>query len=206
MVRLALVTCTPELEVALAGEGIAGVSVVRLAGISPRSRLLLAAVDLLMEDAGARPEKLDGVVVTRGPGSFTGIRSGLATAHGLSSSVGVPVTAYGSLLVQAARVDGPGMIRAAQPGRRGELYVQEFEVQPGRPPIPRGEIRIVPVGEAGDGVLSVAAGAVDLGGAARAPAVRTAGEAALHLAALGVAGEPPEPLYVEGPPVQGGGG
>lgn len=206
MVRLALVTCTPQLEVALSGEGISGTSVVRLAGASPRSRLLLAAVDLLMEDAGVRPEDLELVVVTRGPGSFTGIRSGLATAQGLASSLGVPVTAYGSLLVQAARVtEQDGTVWAAQPGRRGELYVQEFLLQEGEVPRSLGPIRVVSTGEAGTDVPLVAAEAVDTGTATRAPVARTAAEAALRLAALEASGEPVEPLYVEGPPVDGRG-
>ncbi len=204
MVRLALVTCGPQLEAALAGGGIAGTSVVRLAGTSPRSRLLLAAVELLLEDAGAVPGDLDLVVVSRGPGSFTGIRSGLATAHGLASSLGVPVTAYGSLLVQAARVEGPGTVWAAQPGRRGEVYARRFEVAPGTPPSARDGIRVLSVEEAARLGPWIAAEALDLGAGQRLPAVRSAAEAALHLVGLGVPGEAVEPLYVEGPPIHGG--
>jgi len=204
MLRLALVTCTPQLEAALSGEGVAGTSVVRLAGTSPRSRLVLAAVDLLLEDAGATPAELGQVVVTRGPGSFTGIRSGLATVHGLASSLGVPLVAYDSLRVQAARVEGPGRVWAAQPGRRGELYVQEFELRPGRPPVETGEIRVMAVEDTGGAGPWIGAEALDLGSGERVPAVRTAAEAALHLAGLGLQGAALEPLYVEGPPVHGG--
>jgi len=79
-VTLAISTCGPQLEVALRPAPGAVPSVVRLAGLSPRSTLLLAAIDLLAEDAGCAPGAIERVVVSRGPGSFTGIRAGLATA------------------------------------------------------------------------------------------------------------------------------
>jgi len=145
------------------------------------------------------------VVVSRGPGSFTGIRSGLATAHGLAVALDVPVLAYNSLLVQAARAGGEGDVWAAQPGRRGELYVRRFRLVPGGCPEPAGDIEIVPVEETAGHGPWVAAPGVLPGEAPGAPVVRPAAEAALFLAALGVPGEELEPLYVEGPPVRGGG-
>ncbi len=202
-VALAMVTCTPQLEVALAGDGLKAPSLVRLAGVSPRSTLLLAAVDLLFEDAGVRPDALSQVLVTRGPGSFTGIRSGLATAAGLASAVGVEVAAYDSLTVQAARCDGPGTVWAAQPGRRGEVYARAFQVTGGAVPEPMGELEIIAVEELGERGSWVAAECLDLGAASRASSVRTAAEALLRLAELGAEAGPATPLYVEGPPVVG---
>jgi len=199
------VTCTPQLEVGLAGEGLAGVSLIRLAGKAPRSRLLLAAVDLLLEDAGGGRSTLSRVVVTRGPGSFTGIRSGLATAQGLAVALTIPIVAYNSLFVQAARVETRGTIWTAQPGRRGELYVQPYRTAPGSVPEAVTGIEILGVEETADRGPWVAAMGVDIGAADRAPVSRTAAEAALLLAGRGVPGEPAEPLYVEDPPVAGGG-
>ena len=83
IVRLALVTCGPQLEVALEAASSRVVSMIRLGGVAPRSTLVLAAVDLLVEDAGLTGDSVDEVVVSRGPGSFTGIRAGLATAAGI---------------------------------------------------------------------------------------------------------------------------
>ncbi|NOZ95178.1 MAG: tRNA (adenosine(37)-N6)-threonylcarbamoyltransferase complex dimerization subunit type 1 TsaB [Acidobacteria bacterium] len=200
-----MVTCGSQLEVGLAGEGLAGMSLVRLAGGAPRSRLLLAAVDLLVEDAGGGRSSLSRVVVTRGPGSFTGIRSGLATAHGLAVALAIPVIAYNSLLVQAARVETPGEVWTAQPARRGELYVQWYRTAPGSIPEALTGIEVMDVEGAADRGPWLTAGGVDLGGASRAPASRSPAEAALLLAARGVPGEPVEPLYVEGPPIAGGG-
>jgi len=204
---LAIVTCGPQLEAALSRGGMAAPSVVRLAGGSPRSTLLLAAVDLLVEDAGVEPAEIGVVAVTRGPGSFTGIRSGLATAAGLAAGAGCRALAYDSLLVQACRLDDAPAAWAAQPGRRGELYAQPFRVRPGRVPEPLGQIEIVTVDAdaAGDGGW-VAAESLDLGARPRLPVRRTAAEALLELVARGAPAGPLEPVYVEGPPVDGAGG
>ncbi len=204
---LAVVACGPQLEVGLWGSGMAAPSVVRLAGGSPRSTLLLAAVDLLVEDAGAEPAEIAAVAVTRGPGSFTGIRSGLATAAGLAAGTGCRTLAYGSLLVQACRLDDAPVAWAAQPGRRGEVYAQPYAVRPGQVPAPVGEVEIVAtVDPDGDDLGWIAADSLDLGGRRRLPARRTAAEALLELVARGARAGPPEPLYVEGPPVDDAGG
>ena len=70
---------------------------------------------------------LAGIVALRGPGSFTGLRVGLATVLGLHQSLGVAATALPTLNVLA-------MLAPASPGRRlavvnalrGEWYAQEF--------------------------------------------------------------------------------
>ena len=51
------------------------------------SRLLMPLIDRLLGDAGLRPSDLDLVACTRGPGSFTGLRIGMATAKGLATSI-----------------------------------------------------------------------------------------------------------------------
>jgi len=206
MTTLAILTCGPQLEVALEGTGLRGRSVVRMAGVSRRSSLLLAAVDLLFEDGALEREQLDRVVVSRGPGSFTGIRSGLASAAGLASATGAEIVAYDSLLCQAARIDREGVVWAAQPGRRGEVYAQQFTIAVDAPPTAASELRIVVVDEAAKQGPWVAPETLDLGAADRAPALRTGAEALLALAAAGVPAQAFEPLYVEGPPIHGRGG
>lgn len=203
-VTLAIVACGPQLEVGLAAPDLPVPSVVRLAGVSPRSTLVLAAADLLVEDAGLEPSAIGRVAVSRGPGSFTGIRSGIATAEGLAAATGAEVVAFDSLLVQAARCDGPCEVRAAQPGRRGEVYARRYRCAGGATPEPLGEIEIFSVAAlAGDGPW-IAAESLDLGRAVRATPVRTAAEALIELVRLGVDPQPNEPLYIEGPPIHGG--
>ena len=74
---------------------------------------LLAAVDRLVDDPGM----VEGIVVGRGPGSFTSIRIGLATARTLSLALGVPVAGASTLDGYA---DGMPVVDA----RRGEVFVR----------------------------------------------------------------------------------
>ncbi|MFV2074033.1 MAG: tRNA (adenosine(37)-N6)-threonylcarbamoyltransferase complex dimerization subunit type 1 TsaB [Thermoanaerobaculales bacterium] len=204
---LALVTCGPHLETALVGPSLRTVSVVRLGGVAPRSTLLLAAVDLLVEDAGISPGDIGKLVVSRGPGSFTGIRAGLATVAGLAAATGAECVAYDSLLMQAARCPEEGTVWSAQPGRRGEVYARAFVLESRCPPRGVGEIEVVSVADAHERGPWVASEALDLGRSERALTVRGAAESLLLLTSLGVESEPLEPLYVEGPPIhQRGGG
>jgi tRNA threonylcarbamoyladenosine biosynthesis protein TsaB len=199
--RLALVTCGPQLEVALVTASSRAVSIVRLAGVAPRSTLVLAAVDLLVEDAGLGPDEVTEVVVSRGPGSFTGIRAGLATAAGLVAATGAVCLAYDSLLMLAARCGGSSHVWSAQPGRRGEFYARRFKLDDGVAPRVDSEIEIVPLAALGRRGPWVAAEALDLGAAERAITVRGAAEALLHLAALETPSDALEALYIEGPPI-----
>ena len=198
---LALVTCGPQLEVALSAPPQRVVSVVRLGGVAPRSALVLAAADLLVEDAGISPDSLGAIVVSRGPGSFTGIRAGIATAAGLLAAAGTACIAYDSLIMQAARCAGDGVVWCAQPGRRGEVYARSYRLSEAQPPQTLSEIEIVSVEDAHERGPWVAAEALDLGRADRSATVRGAAEALLHLARMGVPADSPEPLYVEGPPI-----
>lgn len=201
IVRIALVTCGPQLEVALEAASSRVVSLVRLGGVAPRSTLVLAAVDLLVEDAGLTGKSVEEVVVSRGPGSFTGIRAGLATAAGMVAAVGAKCVAYDSLTMLAARCGAAGPVWCAQPGRRGEVYARQFEVTEGRSPLALGEIEVIPISDVRERSPWIAAEALDLGEATRTVAVRSSAEALLYLAELGKPADAPDPLYVEGPPV-----
>lgn len=82
-----------------------------------QARLVLVAADELLRTAGLEPGKLDGIVVGTGPGSFTGIRIGLATARGLALGLDVPVAGVSTLHAFAG---GQPVIDA----RRGEVFTQ----------------------------------------------------------------------------------
>jgi len=164
----------------------------------------LAAVDLLVEDAGIAPDAVGEIVVSRGPGAFTGIRAGLATAAGLVATGGAKCLAYDSLTMLAARCGAVGGVWSAQPGRRGEVYARRFEI--GEDCLPRAadEIEILPVAALVERGPWVAAETLDRGNAERAATLRSSAEALLGLAERGLPADAPEPLYVEGPPIQSG--
>ncbi|MEM7082376.1 MAG: tRNA (adenosine(37)-N6)-threonylcarbamoyltransferase complex dimerization subunit type 1 TsaB [Pseudomonadota bacterium] len=73
---------------------------------------LLALTNELLRDAGMTLSDLDGVVVGRGPGSFTGLRVATAVAQGLAYSAGLPVAAVSTLAAVAHQV---GAARAIMP-------------------------------------------------------------------------------------------
>ena len=93
-------------------------------GVSARySESLLPAIDYALRASSLEPGALGGIVVSGGPGSFTGLRIAAATAKGLCHSLGVPLYAYSGLMAAAASVgaaDRP--VCALFDARRGEVY------------------------------------------------------------------------------------
>ena len=79
-----------------------------------------------MAEAGAGFQDVDRIGVTVGPGSFTGLRVGLAFAKGLAIASGLPCIGIGVLEALAASVDGSGPVVAAIDARREQLYLQVF--------------------------------------------------------------------------------
>ena len=67
-----------------------------------RAQTLLEDVDALLRQAGAHPSELDRLAVGVGPGSFTGVRIGLAVARGLALSLDVPGAGVSTLAALAA--------------------------------------------------------------------------------------------------------
>jgi tRNA threonylcarbamoyladenosine biosynthesis protein TsaB len=88
---------------------------------------LLPLVQAVVAEAGVGFPDLGAVVVTAGPGSFTGLRVGLAAAHGLGLALGCPVVAVSSLGAWAMTADGA--VRVALDSRRGDAFVQDFDAK-----------------------------------------------------------------------------
>ena len=96
------------------------------------AELLVPMIETLV--AGRAPNQ---ILVACGPGSFTGLRVGLAAAHGLAIGWAIPLAGMSSLALLAAGAEGDGPVAAAMTGGHGELFVQAFD----RPPLaPAGEL------------------------------------------------------------------
>lgn len=122
---IAVDTAAPVLGVAVWADG-------RVASRSARvvrggEALLAPWIAEVCAEVGAIPSDLDGVVVSTGPGAFTGLRVGVATASGLAVALGVPVLAVGSLEARA-RASGLGApVLAWLDARKGRAYAAAFD-------------------------------------------------------------------------------
>jgi tRNA threonylcarbamoyladenosine biosynthesis protein TsaB len=90
---------------------------------------LAPLVEALAIEAGIVFAEIHRIGVTRGPGSFTGLRVGLAFAKGLGFALDRPVVGIGTL--QALAAGEPGTVAAVIDARRDQLYLQAF--RDGRP-------------------------------------------------------------------------
>ena len=91
------------------------------------SERLMFAVDRLLADCGIAPADLDGLAVSVGPGSFTGLRVGLATVKALAMALDLPVAPVPTLDALAARLpfaDVP--VCPILDARKGEVYLSLY--------------------------------------------------------------------------------
>jgi tRNA threonylcarbamoyladenosine biosynthesis protein TsaB len=124
MIVLAIDTCLGACSAAVIEDGrvLATVSEPMSRGHQERLAPMVAEI---MAVAGLAFARLDRIAVTVGPGSFTGLRVGLAFARGLALALGKPCTGVGSL--EALGQDLPGFSLAAADARHGMVYWQAFE-------------------------------------------------------------------------------
>lgn len=168
---------------------------------------LLPMIEEAMAEAGLDYAALDGLAVTVGPGTFTGVRIGLATARGFALATGLPLVGVTTLEAMAAAHGGAAPVAAVLGAGRDRVYLQVFGADGGPvgPPeavtmadaaalLPRGA-RVV-----GDVAERLAALVDDAVAVAALPDAETVAAIAVgRLAAGAPQGGPPVPLYVRSP-------
>ena len=93
---------------------------------------LVPQISALLIKQGLSKNDIDGFAVAAGPGSFTGLRVGLAAIKALAEILQKPIAAV-SLLEAVARASGrDGEVLAALDAGRGEIYCGEYEVRDAR--------------------------------------------------------------------------
>ena len=132
MLLLAFDTATPAVTVAVADAS--GVLAQSSAVDSRRHGELLApAIAQVLDSAGADRGDITEVAVGVGPGPFTGLRVGLATARVLGAALAVPVRGVCTLDALAMESELAGEYRVATDARRREVYLAAYSGPPGRP-------------------------------------------------------------------------
>jgi len=96
-------------------------SLAELTGPPGHARELMPRVAEVMERSGLSYDELDAVAVGVGPGSFTGLRIGIATARALASAAGIEVRPVSSLHALAEGIDARVRVPLID-ARRGELF------------------------------------------------------------------------------------
>jgi tRNA threonylcarbamoyladenosine biosynthesis protein TsaB len=207
MIVLGLDTCLSSCSVAVL-DGARVVASAREVMARGHQERLAPMAQQVMAEAGLAFGKLDRIAVTVGPGSFTGLRVGMAFAKGLALALDRPAVGIGTLEALAAEAakDFGGLVFPAIDARRGQLYLQAFE--DGRalmaPDALTAEVAAARIAELSQGrsFTLVGSGAALLADFAPAAAVIAAeGADARAVARLAAAREPAplKPLYLRAP-------
>lgn len=127
---LAIETATPACAVGV--RTASGLEVTRVVNEGRRhTEALVPAMAMLLHEVGLTPRDVTRVVVDRGPGLFTGLRVGVATAIAFAQGLGcelVGVTSLELLAHGALDAGVRGRVVACVDGRRGEVFAQSFQL------------------------------------------------------------------------------
>ncbi len=205
MITLGLDTCLDACSVAVLEHGVVRAQASHPMGrghqeaIAPLTAEVMAQASLAFAD-------LDRIGVTIGPGSFTGLRVGLAFAKGLGAALGRPVVGVGTLAALAEPL-GDDLVFALIDARRGQVYLQAFAggralMAPDALDVATAAARVAELSGGRQAVLAGSGAALlaDLMPGARlvsAPACDPA--AVARLAAAQTNPSPPRPLYLRAP-------
>ena len=164
---LAIDTATTRVVIATGSPSVVTDGISTWAAGYRHGETLLPTIGRFLGEQNIRRSRLIGIVVGTGPGAFTGLRVGLATAKGMAHGLGIPLAGVstGEALLAASGVDRPVLLLPAGPSDR-------LVVRPGERPLP------LPAGEDPDLRDGETLVALDLEG--RAPADALDRGAAAH--------------------------
>lgn len=166
---------------------------------------LMDFIDEALASAGRDLASLERIAVTVGPGSFTGIRVGVAAARGLSLALGIPSVGVITLAAIAAQYlhHHPGEpVLVAKDAKRGEAYCQAFSASglPANSPALLGIDEVKTLASSFAGAVTGSATPLLSGGEPAITADRISIDVVARLGALAdPATDRPKPLYLRGP-------
>ncbi|MCX7098377.1 MAG: tRNA (adenosine(37)-N6)-threonylcarbamoyltransferase complex dimerization subunit type 1 TsaB [Methylococcales bacterium] len=124
MKLLAVETSTEACSAALSIDGV----ITEFFELSPKehTKLILPMIDRLMSDAGLKPQQLDGLAFSCGPGSFTGVRIATGIIHGIALGADLPVVPVSTLAAIAQdffdQALADNIAFTAMDARMGEIF------------------------------------------------------------------------------------
>lgn len=125
MTVLTIETSTARCSAALCVDGVA-VAVRRNDNDGNHAKLLPTFVQELMQEMRNKNLTLDAVALSEGPGSYTGLRIGTATAKGICYGLDIPLLAVPTTMVIAAQMEGERRV-AMIDARRNEVYTATYD-------------------------------------------------------------------------------
>ncbi len=129
---LAIDTAGATCSVAIDRDGVEVSEIIRDRG-KTHARVVMHLVDQALRAAGMKTADIDAYAVTVGPGSFTGLRIGLAAVKGLAFSQNKPIAGISTLDALAAPIfNSTADICAMIDARRGEVYTALYRREAGR--------------------------------------------------------------------------
>lgn len=129
MKTLAIESAAKTASVALFEDGVLRAELFQDNGLT-HSKTVLPMVDALLSGLGMTPQGLDRIAVSNGPGSFTGLRIGVAAAKGLALALGIPCAGV-STLEAAAYNAQDGFVCVVMDARAGQVYNACFTMKDG---------------------------------------------------------------------------
>ena len=123
---LAIDTATQVSSVAVADEGRL-LSELTMQGKLTHSETLLPHIEQVLKMAAVNKEDLTGIAISNGPGSFTGLRIGLAAAKAMSYALHIPLVGVSTLKALAYQLPVPGVrLMCLLDAQKGNAYVESY--------------------------------------------------------------------------------